>query len=302
MISVIIPVYRNAASALTLIQLLGEQTLPVNCPLEIIAVDDGSEDDTSDVLAKAATSALRVVSLPRNRGRAVARNIGAELAQGAWLAFIDCDCRPTDNHFLSLHIANLSRGRVASCGPIAGQGTGFWKRYQDEASRRRQKQHERGLTYAGTTANLSVLTDAFREAGGFDEGYRCYGFEDRDLLIRLAQLGTIGWCRDAVVQHIDRLTLRGVLGKMREAGGPSAARFSHDHPDAYRALGFASIDARIHGWLRPLSSLVGPLVKRADSLDRLLGSPWLPYPLAAKATKAMGALAFLQGTMPPRRE
>lgn len=60
--------------------------------LELIAIDDGSPDDTGALLdAMAAKDArLHVVHQP-NRGRSAARNVGIEAAHGTWVAFCDAD-------------------------------------------------------------------------------------------------------------------------------------------------------------------------------------------------------------------
>lgn len=297
MLTVIIPVYRNAEAALRLARALVSQSLPAGQSLEMIAVDDGSGDGTAEQLIQAQVPLLRVVPLPNNRGRSFARNVGAEHALGEVLMFIDCDCLPHSLGLLASHTSTLSQGRVASCGPIRGCERGFWGRYQTAASKRRHKQYENGVPYAGTTANLAIVASTFQEVGGFDEGYRHYGFEDRDLLIRLARAGPVAWCADALVEHLDALTLEGVLAKMWRAGGPSAEKFSVDHPEAYRELGFDALDTRLHPWLKGIGHLATPLVRKAGAADRLLDQPWMPYPVAAFSVKALGALAFLQGTM-----
>lgn len=296
MISVIVPVYRNATSALRLITALEAQALPPDEALEVIAVDDGSGDDTADLIRRRDWPPLQVVSLPRNLGRVGARNSGAALASGSYLFFIDCDCEPLDVHFLQRHVTELARGSVACTGPVVGVGEGFWCRYQKAASNRRHRLHMAGETFAGTTQNLSVRAAEFHAIGGFAGGYREYGFEDRDLLIRLARRGTIGWCEGAVVRHHDRLTLPGVLVKMQMAGGSSALQFSRDHPDAYKKLGYSAIDVRAHGWLRAVAWAAKPILHVAPIIDRMLGKPWVPYAVAATLVKLLSALAYLRGT------
>lgn len=58
--------------------------------VELIVVDDGSDDDTLDVLASFDDPRLRVVRNPGSGG-GTARNHGASLARGAYLAFADGD-------------------------------------------------------------------------------------------------------------------------------------------------------------------------------------------------------------------
>jgi len=85
-ISVIIPAYNHASFLASTIDSALSQTLK---PSEIIVVDDGSTDDTSSVL-RTFVHKIRVLR-QNNRGVAAARNRGAEIATGDYLAFLDAD-------------------------------------------------------------------------------------------------------------------------------------------------------------------------------------------------------------------
>ena len=86
MVSVIIPTYNRAALvAEAIASALRQQT----AKLEIIVVDDGSDDDTHQQLLPV-LSRVRYVRQER-AGVSVARNTGIGLAQGEWLAFLDSD-------------------------------------------------------------------------------------------------------------------------------------------------------------------------------------------------------------------
>lgn len=63
-----------------------------------------------------------------------------------------------------------------------------------------------GETFAACAAAALYRVEAFRQAGGFDEGFFCY-YEDVDLAFRLRLLG--GHCvkvADAVVRHVGGAT------------------------------------------------------------------------------------------------
>ena len=85
-ISVVVPTYnRSDLIGETLDSILG-QSYP---PIEIIVVDDGSSDDTEDVLQSYSSDVtyLRI----ENSGECRARNVGVAATSGNWIAFCDSD-------------------------------------------------------------------------------------------------------------------------------------------------------------------------------------------------------------------
>jgi glycosyltransferase involved in cell wall biosynthesis len=84
-LSVVLPVFNGASFLPAAIDSVLAQTRPAD---EIIAVDDGSTDDSRAILAR--YPAVRVVS-QANAGCAAARNAGAGLAGGDAIAFVDQD-------------------------------------------------------------------------------------------------------------------------------------------------------------------------------------------------------------------
>ena len=296
LLSVVIPVFRDGARGIAATNAMLRQSLPDGVECEIIVVDDGSGDGTSAQLSECNDARVRIMSLPFNQGRSSARNAGVTVASGKFVVFMDCDCIP-DAGFLAAHFAALSSGSVASTGHVTGDGTGFWSRYQCEASMRRKLQHSQGASYAGSSQNMAVRRAAFEAIGGFDKGYRRYGFEDRDFLLRISEIGRIAWADDAIVHHQDHLALSHISLKMREAGEYTSAQFSGRHPDAYRRLGYASIDTHMSLFAKlvaPACIWVASLL--ATGFDKLRCERWLPYALAKQIVRVTSALSYLSGT------
>ena len=88
--STVIPVYNRALLLLDSVDSVIAQTYR---PIEIILVDDGSTDDTPDVLADLVhrwPDLLRVVR-QANAGPGPARQRGLESARGDFVQFLDSD-------------------------------------------------------------------------------------------------------------------------------------------------------------------------------------------------------------------
>jgi glycosyltransferase involved in cell wall biosynthesis len=96
-ISVIIPTYNNAALLSETLDGVYRQTFQ---DIEVIVVDDGSTDDTASKVQSYGRS-IRYVTQP-NQGPAAARNQGASLARGEFIAFCDHDDIWYERHLESL--------------------------------------------------------------------------------------------------------------------------------------------------------------------------------------------------------
>ena len=91
-VSVIIPCYNSSKTIGRAIQSVVEQTLR---PAEILLVNDGSEDNTLEVLLEFQNSYgsdwIKVISLEQNSGVSIARNTAWDLASQEYIAFLDAD-------------------------------------------------------------------------------------------------------------------------------------------------------------------------------------------------------------------
>ena len=103
-ISVVIPFYNTKEYIQEAIDSIIQQ---INYVLEIILIDDGSDDGSSELVNDLylKNSKIRIVH-KQNEGQGVARNIGVELAQGNFIYFFDSDDIVLPNLF-SEFIENL---------------------------------------------------------------------------------------------------------------------------------------------------------------------------------------------------
>lgn len=93
-ISAIMPAYNEKENIKGAILSLREQDFPKN-DFEIIVIDDGSSDKTSEIAKRYADKVLK----QKNSGPYFARNRGAKIAKGEILVFIDADTRVENNFF-----------------------------------------------------------------------------------------------------------------------------------------------------------------------------------------------------------
>ena len=302
-LSVVVPVYRRAEQACAALAALFDQSLPDEVAMEIIVVDDGSGDGTAAHIDAMFGTRIRLLRMPTNRGRAEARSRGIADARSERIVLLDCDCVPAHRHYLSTLWACFEGGAAIVAGPISGYGGTFWDRYQRLGSTRRAKQIRAGIPGVGSSANLAFDKQTYLAAGGFDPRYRHYGFEDRDLLLRLGLHGRLMWADEAEVRHMDALSMREICNKMREAGRHSAGLFASEHPEAYVQSGYAALDTRVHHWLRWVTMATSPAVPWLSRIvDRLIGWSILPFRLRAVMVKAVTGLGFMQGTWQAQRD
>ncbi|MBV2120669.1 MAG: glycosyltransferase family 2 protein [Candidatus Thiodiazotropha sp. (ex Ctena orbiculata)] len=102
-VSVIIPTFNRASTLPRALDSVFAQTLP---PLEVIVIDDGSDDETKTVVERDYPD---VIYLPQtNSGVSHARNSGIRHAKGEWLALLDSDDSWLPEK-LQLQMASLNR-------------------------------------------------------------------------------------------------------------------------------------------------------------------------------------------------
>jgi GT2 family glycosyltransferase len=95
MISVIIPTYNYAAYICEAIESILLQSLPA---YEIIVIDDGSVDETKNIVKQYQGNII--YHYQNNQGISSARNVGVEMSRGEYLAFLDADDKWTPDKLL----------------------------------------------------------------------------------------------------------------------------------------------------------------------------------------------------------
>ena len=87
--SVVMPTYNRAHFITEALDSAFRQSAP---PLEVVVVDDRSTDDTRAIVeAHPRAAQIRYHLQEKNQGASVARNVGAEMAKGEFIVFLDSD-------------------------------------------------------------------------------------------------------------------------------------------------------------------------------------------------------------------
>lgn len=105
-ISIVIPVYNSATYLPACLNSVFAQTFQ---DFEVICVNDGSTDESLDILKKYAAQypdKMNIITIP-NGGQANARNVGIDNAKGAYIAFVDSDDTMDEQMLAKMHKATI---------------------------------------------------------------------------------------------------------------------------------------------------------------------------------------------------
>ena len=189
-------------------QLLSRHALPsalaqVDVELEVVVVDDASEDETSARLSQLEDPRVRVVAHEARRGLAAARNSGAAVARGTWLSFLDDD---------DLWAPDKLRVQIDAATAL-GRDWAYARAIVVDSELRVIADHpfpqpedveallHGGNHVPGGGSNVIVLAETHRQVGGFDEELRY--FEDWDFWLRLVTRGIPAACPEVVVARVE---------------------------------------------------------------------------------------------------
>ncbi len=196
------------------------QTYP---SVELIVVDDGSQDETVSVVRRKLKSdfknSWRIIELDGNHGPSAARNVGLRAASGAWVQFLDSDdfMAPEKLELQMSHCARASSEVSAVYSP--------WRQCHVEAGRITLVGSLSRPNMAGRAPIMCLVGNdrplhsaglarrsALEQVGGFDESLRFW--ECEEVTFRLAKAGRLeGVPSERPLylwrQHHDRIYLGG---------------------------------------------------------------------------------------------
>jgi glycosyltransferase involved in cell wall biosynthesis len=214
LVSVIIPTKNSAETIELCLKSIKDQTYPA---IEIIVVDNYSDDGTADIARKYA----RVFQ--KGPERSTQRNHGVENANGKYVVIIDSDMELTPN-VIKECVQEISKQDVAAVIiPEISVGEGFWTNC---------KALERSCYIGDDTIEAARVFDKkiFQRMGGYDEDI-AGGGEDWDLPQRVKKAGYVtGRIESLIKHHEGRLSLTRTM-KKKYYYAKTIRKYIKKHPD-----------------------------------------------------------------------
>lgn len=192
-ISIVMATYNRSDLLAIQLQAFEKQTISIN-QFEIVIVNDGSKDDTVEVLKFWASKMPNLrYHTQKNSGPAKARNKGVELAQGEIIAFTDDDC------IVDYNWLKIIQHRFQNQGINVLEG----QTYTDRTKRTpfTHQIENKKWNPVIPTCNAAYRKSFFNKIGGFDENFPFAHNEDTDLAWRVLEVSEVIFDSNMKVFH-----------------------------------------------------------------------------------------------------
>lgn len=235
--SVVIPTYNSARTIRNCVEALSLQRSERDAEyIEIIVVDDGSTDNTKDIL-----KGYPVIYIyQKNGGPAKARNNGMRNSTGEIVCFTDSDCVPEPDWVKKI-IGRFSDDRIGGVGgsyDILNRDSLLVNLVHQEVVLRHLKISE-AADFLGSF-NLAYRRDILEKTGGFDESFKDASGEDNDLSYRVKKMGyKLIFDKDIKVSHYYPRSLSRYMRKQFWHGFWRVKLYVK-HPDMAKGDGYAA--------------------------------------------------------------
>ena len=240
-VSVIVPAYNASATIGETLEALSKQDCSL--PFEVIVVDDGSLDNTADIVRSFAS--VKYI-FQKNAGPASARNQGSKLAQGEYLAFTDSDCIPHKDWISQLMAGFAGGGPLNPARTVAAVAGSYGIANPENCLARcifkeirwRHNHLVPDFPDVFGSYNVCIQKNVFEELGGFNPNYRRASGEDNDLSYKLIRSGRrIYFQRKALVDHYHPTLVFKYLEEQYRHGFWRLKMYK-DHPGMMRGDGY----------------------------------------------------------------
>ncbi len=199
-ISIVIPNYNYGRFLAEAVNSALDQTLP---PYEVIVVDDGSTDNSLEIL-NAYGDKIKIIQ-QKNQGVGIARNAGAELASGDYLAFLDADDYWAPEK-LAKQVAKFAENNeigLVHCGMLTVDvnGNPLEENLEGEEGWVADKLLRFQPVIAGPGSNSLIRKQVFSDAGGYDTNRDLHPSEDWELSYRIAEAYKFGFVPEPLLYY-----------------------------------------------------------------------------------------------------
>src|SRR3989339_178542 len=210
MISVIIPTYNRSREIREAMASLVNQTIE-RCEFEVIIVDDGSQDNTADVVAQFKNQ-LDIKYFKQNHGGASrARNLAIDNALDEVLVFFDDDAI-ADSKWLE-NIAQIMKSRDIITGRVKSLHNNIWQYFAPH--------YNQGDTPVKSEVflegNSAVKKEVFVAVGKFDDNLD-YGHEGEEFIRRAKQKYDFWYYPEVIIYHDYATGVFNYFNKQRRFG------------------------------------------------------------------------------------
>ncbi len=270
--------------------------------VEVILVDDGSEDPIDFTLSEDSKMKFRILRLPKNMGRSAAINKGVEVSSGEFVSFLDVDCEPEAGYVKGV-VASVNDGFELIFGDIKFfNEENFFEDFEKKIQEKRAQVSEQWELEL-TSACVTVKRDFYDQIEGFSLDFKKYGFEDRDFLIRLKEQFpniNITYDKSLIVNHTDSTTLETYLTKFYLSGRYNAEVFRLKHPTSYNLMNYSKIDINTAPVILQVlpTILIEFMITIISPIFKVIFKNFpLPFAIKSIIFKLLKGMAYLNGTI-----
>ena len=185
--SIIIPTFNRADALARCLQSLVDQEFT---NFEVLVCDDGSTDQTKDIIAKFSDKLeLHYFYFQNTGGPAHPRNVGIQNAKGKWICFLDSDDWFTSNKLLFISNINLNNYDFIYHNLNVVVDGIIIKKIRTRNLNRNDAYHDLLFNLnAIPTSSVCVRRSVLERTNGFKETKELIGLEDYHLWLNIAKL------------------------------------------------------------------------------------------------------------------
>lgn len=251
LVSAIMATHNNADTIASTIGSILQQSLR---DIELIVVDDGSSDNTKEVLYQFSTdSRVRILCSDHQEGSASARNLAARYASSEFLAICDADDLSLPNRFERQFRCLAADSSLTVCGAqllvfSSGQMT-TPSNFPTESAEIRDELEKYRMPIAHCAA--MIRRSSFERVGGYDK--ELLRAQDFDLFLRLRDEKMISLATVELLYRRKRPTPFGYAIRSGRGGALARQKSNSGNHVRMSQVDRLRVDARTTaGWLRQL--------------------------------------------------